>query len=149
MELNSKEYNTLKTRNYLKVTELIFFFNGVTKKASEWIKTEQSLKSMNFNYYKVLNKTTKYTLKNSLLNNASPLVNGTTFFIKPIKSKQLSKQALLSKMEPLQFTLLGIKLNNKIYSANIIKLTNLLNYLENKLSFYQFNNTNLKVSKNK
>jgi len=145
MELTSKEYNILKTKSYLKTTELIFFFNGVAKKSNDWISTEQSLRSMDFSYYKVLNKTTIHTLKNSIINNASTLIYGTTFLIKPLHSIKLSKQVLISKMEPLLFTLLGVKLNNKIYSANIIKLANLLNYSENKFGFYQFNSINLKA----
>lgn len=146
MEFSSKDYKTLKTRQYIKTTKLFFFFTGIDRSSNNWILIEQNLTNLKFNYYKVFNKTATQTLQNSIYNSIKPVINGTTFLIKPTSnSKLLSKQTLINNLEPLLFIMLAIKLNNKIYPTKKLKSLNSLEYYENKLLFYQFGLANLKA----
>jgi hypothetical protein len=147
MKLNTKNYKTLKTKNYLKETNLLFFYNGINRSSNNWIATEQGLKTLNFSYYKIFNKTTAKILKNSIYSSVEPTINGTTFFIKPNNNcNVLTRHILLNNFELLFFTMLAIKLNNKVYNLNQLKTTNSLKYKENMLLFYQFELTHLKSS---
>jgi hypothetical protein len=148
MKFNLKNYKTAKTKKYIKVTNLFFFFSGVNRNSNDWIMTEQDLKKINFSYYKVFNKTATKTLKNSIYNNIKPIINGITFFIKPASiPKQLTKEVILDNFEPLLFMILAVKFNNKIYSITQLKKTNSLDYYENKLLICQFGTTQLKFYK--
>jgi hypothetical protein len=148
MKFNLKNYKTAKTKKYIKVTNLFFFFSGVNRNSDDWIMTEQDLKKINFSYYKVFNKTATKTLKNSIYNNIKPIINGITFFIKPASiPKQLTKEVILDNFEPLLFMILAVKFNNKIYSITQLKKTNSLDYYENKLLICQFGTTQLKFYK--
>ena len=146
MEFSSKDYKTLKTKQYIKTTKLFFFFTGIDRSSNNWILIEQNLTNLKFNYYKVFNKTATQTLQNSIYNSIKPVINGTMFLIKPTSnSKLLSKQTLINNLEPLLFIMLAIKLNNKIYPTKKLKSLNSLEYYENKLLFYQFGLANLKA----
>lgn len=145
MKFTLKSYKTSKTKNYLKANNLFFFFSGVNRNSDDWVKTEQGLKTINFNYYKVFNKTANKTLQSSIYNNIKPVINGITFFIKPaVTLKPLSKEVMLTQFEPLLFMILGVKFNNKIYSVAQLKKINSLDYSQNKLLIYQFGVANLK-----
>ena len=143
MKLNTKEYQKIKTKEYLKKNRLFFFLNGVNRNSNGWRKTEQSLAAIGFMFFKSFNRITKKELKNSTFKNLKEIVNGPTFLIKP--KAQLFRDVLLSKFCPLLFILLAIKVNNKIYPlAALKKNQNEINYTNNALLFYQFNVTHLK-----
>ena len=146
MQFSSKNYKILKTKNYLKENNLFFFFNSIHRNSNDGIIIEQNLKKFNLNYYKIFNKTSKTTIKNSVYKNSSELINSMTVFIKPIsQSIELKKSNLLSCFEPLLFSMLAIKLNNKIYSTSQLKEMTTLNYKDVKLLLFQFSATNLKI----
>ena len=110
---------------------------------------EQGLKNINFNYYKVFNKTAIKTLNESVLNKMKQIIISISFFIKPNSNfKTLSRQILLHNFEPLTFTMLAIKFNNKIYSVKQFKTTHSLKYNENKLLLYQLGITNVELQLN-
>lgn len=145
MKLNTKEYQKIKTKEYLKKNQLFFFLNGVNRNSNDWRKTEQSLVTMGFMFFKSFNKITNKELKNSTFKNLKEIINGPTFLMKPKSKAQLSRDVLLSKFCPLLFILLAIKINNKIYPLVVLKKNqNEINYTSNNLLFYQFNVTNLK-----
>lgn len=144
MEFNSKDYQILKTKDYFKTKNFFFFFNSINHDSNSLVILEQKLNSLNFNYFKVFNKLTNNILKNSIYNNIK-IANGIIFFIKPkMDSKAQSKQIIVSNFELLLFTLLAIKLNNKIYTTMHFKNMDSLEYKENKLSLYQFGALNFK-----
>ena len=145
MKLSTKDYQKIKTKEYLKKNQLFFFFNGVNRNSNDWRKTEQSLVRMGFMFFKSFNKITRKELKNSIFKKLKEIVNGPTFLIKPKATAQLSIDILLSKFCPLLFILIAIKINNKIYPLIVLKKNqNEINYTHNALLFYQFNVTNLK-----
>jgi hypothetical protein len=150
MKFTARDYATSKTKQYIKINSLFFFFHGVNQNYKNWLITEQNLKTINFSYYKVFNKKTTEALKNSIFKTIQSIVNSVTFLIKPIyKDKRVSKKTLLNNFEPLLFVMLIIKLNNKIYKINQLKTTNSFNYNKNKLILFQFNISNSKINNQK
>ena len=144
MKFTSKEYKITKTKNYLKNNAIFFFFSGINQDSGNWIKTEQGLKNLNFNYCKVFNKTSTKTFYNSIYKNITPTINSVTFFINPNSDNSLSSKKMLLNIET--FVFLAIKINNKIYSFNQLKYLNSFDYCDNKLLLYQFCITNIKIS---
>lgn len=151
MEFSSKEYHIKKTRDYVTKKNLFFFFNGVNKKSNDWINVEQELQKLSFSYYKILNKISKKTLNESIYLNVSSLINSVTFIIQPERTggKEITKQMLLKSFEPLGFILLAVKVNNKVYSNKQLLDILSFKYEENKLFFFQFSVTNIKIVLNK
>ena len=146
MDLTTKKFKIEKTKNLIKHNNLFIFLNGINRNSNDWILIEQELKKINFNYYKIFNKTTKKTLNNSIFLNTSSLINSMTFLLKPLVAEQeINKNILLNKIETLIFALLAIKVNNKIYSKTKLKNLVSLNYKNNKLLLYKFLISNTKV----
>lgn len=146
MQFTSKEYKILKTKNYMKENNLFFFFNSVNRNSSDGIVIEQSFKKLNFNCYKIFNKTSKKLLNNSVLINSTELINSMTFFIKPVpKINELKKSTLSNSFEPLLFNMLAIKFNDKVYSKTQLKEIFSFNYTDIKLILLQFCTVNAKL----
>jgi len=145
MKLTSKEYKILKIKKYFKNNNIFFLFNGLNTTTYNWMTTEQELKRINFNYYKIFNKTSYNEINTSIYQNLTPTINGVTFFLKPKKNlKLLTKHLLLTNFKTFLFDILAVKFNNKLYSIQQIKKISSLNYLKNNLILYQFSVTNLK-----
>lgn len=151
MKISPKIYKFKKNKNYIKTNTLFFIFNGININSNKWILTEQKLKTYNFNYYKIFNKTTYVTLKQSIYCKlSSSLISSLVLFIKPeTQNKSLNKKIILNKLDILNFILISINLNNKIYSAILLKKVNSLNYFSNKLLLYNFLVTSLKINTKK
>lgn len=142
-----KIYQTLQTKNYLKNKSFIFISNGVNRKAINWLKFEQNLKTINLNYYKIYNKIGKKIFKASTYTNFINLINGPFFFLSVNNNKIIPKKLLKKDLlELLKFIILALKLNNKIYSLKQIKKLNSFIYKKEITTFYQFLITNLKFS---
>jgi hypothetical protein len=142
MKLTPKNYKTIKTKNYLKKNNLFFFFNGINQNSNNWIRTKQDLQNLNLNYYKIFNKTSIATFKNSIYKNNDAPINGLTLLIKPTSHNILITKKILFSLDP--FIFLAFKLNNKIYSLTQIKQINSFSYYNNKLLLYKFGITNIK-----
>ena len=145
MKLSIKDYKITKVKEYFKTNQLFFFANGINRNSIDWLLTEQGLKEIGFNYYKLLNKTIIKTVHNSTYSAIKPIIGGSTFLIKPEQNKHFLKQTILNDFSPLFFELLIVKFNNKLYSITSLKNTYSLEYKETKLLFYQFNVTHLKT----
>lgn len=150
MELTSKSYKICKTKNYIKTSNLFFFFNGINCNSKDWLIKEQNVKMANFSYYKVFNKIVMMSIQKSVYCTIYPTLAGVVFFIKSkISNKFLSKKIVLNKLESLLFILLAVKLNNKVYSPKLVKKINFLEYKDNNLFLFQCLITNLKFSSKK
>ena len=146
MEIKNKDYKITETKTYLKINTLFFVFNGISRNSNNWLNVEQELKTLGYKPYKILNKITKKTLNSSIYFKIKPIINGSTFFIKPINTQcKIDKDIFLRSFEPLLFIILAIKINNKMYSANQIKTLRSLSYKENKLIIQQFIVTHMKT----
>jgi hypothetical protein len=65
---------------------------------------EQELKKIDFNCYKICNKTSKTLLKNSIILNTSSLLKSMTFLPKPLENKKyINKNILFTNIETLIF----------------------------------------------
>ena len=144
MKLTLKDYKTFNTKQYIKSTNLFFFFNSINQNSKDSIETKQKLKNINFNYYKIFNKTSTRILKGSIFKNVIPLINGETYFVKYTVKKPLSKRILFKNFENLMFIFLASKINNKFYFSNQLQNVNILNYYKSNLLLCQFLISNLK-----
>ena len=135
MKFNYKNFKIKKTKNYMKKNKLFIFVSSICN----------SLKNINFSYYKIYNKTVRKALKSSIYYRAIKFVlNSTIFLIKP-KIKKLLKQILYINFKFYNFLIL--KLNNKIYKTIQLKKNYSLNYKINKLFIFKFAVINLKKIK--
>jgi hypothetical protein len=142
-----KTYKFKKNKNYIKTNSLFFFFNGANINSTDWITTEQKLKTYSFNYYKIFNKTILITLKKSIYCNIkSSIISSLILLVKPeFNNKILNKKIVLNKLDFLNFVLLSINLNNKMYSVVTMKEISSFRYFSNKLLLYSFLSTSLKI----
>lgn len=144
---NIKTYKTKKTKNYIKKNRLVFFFNGVNKKHTKWVKTEQILKSINLNYFKIFNNALLIGIKTSIYCNINSSISNSIILIRTNQPENnLLKRIIFDKLETLMFLIITIKLNNKIYSKIQLKQITNLNYYDNTLILFRFFNVNLKIS---
>lgn len=143
MKLTFKNYKILKTKDYIKKNHLFFIFNGINKNSTNQVFIEQNLKHVNYNCYKIFNKTTKKILNDSIYRLIKLAINGNTFFVKS-KNKKLLMLILTITFELLLFNILLIKFNDKLYSTIQLKRNYCLNYQNNKLLIFQFSLAHLK-----
>ena len=142
-----KNYQTLKTKRYLKNNSILLISNGINQKSTNWVKFEQGLKKINLNYYKPYNKITQKIFKASVYSNFVSLINGPFFLLIPENRTILTKKLLKREtLEFFKFRLLALKLNKKIYSTKQIQKLNSFVYKESISVFYQFLLINLKIS---
>lgn len=109
MKLILKSYKLSKLKNYFKDNSVILIYNIKTKK--EFIDNMQHFKKSNFSSYSVSNSLIKKCLKNSIYLNYISLISSLIILIRIKNNSNLTK---FNK----QNLLLGIKINNKIYSVN-------------------------------
>ena len=144
MKLNGKTYHWIKTKNYFKTNNFFLFVTGINQNSSDWLVTEQKLKTIGFNHYKLLNRAAVKAIKSSIYFNNSSVITGLTLSLKPQTNMRFFKYVVLNTFNLLSFELLVIKFNNKMYSINSLKNVYSLKYKETKLLFYQFSITYLK-----
>jgi hypothetical protein len=150
MKILPKIYKLNKNKNYIKTNNLLFFLNGTNIKSNDWIKTEQKLKTYNFNYYKIFNKSILITLNKSIYCNIkSSIVASLILLLTPNSKTKTVTKKIMNKLELLNFIVLSLNLNNKIYSIVTIKKINSFTYYNNKLIFYKFLIANLNKSNKK
>ena len=145
MELNFKNYQKLKIKNHLKTNTFLLFSIGANRNSQNWIDTEQSLHKLNLNYYKIYNNIAIKTIENSIYKNSTDIINSTFFYL-TVKTDNFIKLNLLNLLKSIFFSILSVKLNNKIYSLHTLKNINSLTYKKNQSILYQFLLTNLKLS---
>lgn len=145
MKILPKIYKLNKNKNYIKTNNLLFFLNGTNIKSNDWIKTEQNLKNYNFNYYKIFNRSVLITLNKSIYCNIkSSIISSLILFATPEQNAKILNKKIVNKLELLNFIVLSLSLNNKIYSVITIKKINSFVYYSNKLLLYKFLVINLK-----
>ena len=148
MQLNFKKYQTFKTKQYLIKNNFLIFSIGANQNTQNWITVEQNLYKLKFDYHKVYNNITRKIIKNSIYRNLFNTINSTFFFLKPkIKNKQIPlKSKILKSLNLTLFTVLFIKLNNKIYTIPKLKHISSFCHKTNMTTMYQSLITNLKLS---
>jgi|SouAtlMetagenome_1021521.scaffolds.fasta_scaffold35777_1 hypothetical protein len=128
MDFNLKTYKHFKIKHYLRRKNLIFFFHGTSLNNESWIKIEQILFSHQLKYFRILNKLTINTLKNSIFKNLTTLIHGPIFILNSNNTRLTFKK--LANISPF-IDLLGIRLNYRVYSKEQVNKLKKLTYLEN------------------
>jgi hypothetical protein len=141
MQINFKNYQISKTKNYLKKNNFLLFSINANQNSQNWLKIEQGLHKLNLSYYKTYNNSAKKIIKNSIYKNSIHLINSTFFFLKPIKKNDIA----INLINSIFFTVLAIKLNKTLHLISQLKKINSLNYKKNVSITYQFLLTNFKM----
>jgi len=128
MDFNLKTYKRFKIKHYFKTINFFFFFHGTFLNNENWIKIEQGFVTHELKYVRVLNKLMINTLKNSIFKNLVVLIHGPIILLNNVNVKLTFKE--LENINPL-ISLLGFKLNNKVYSRKQIKNLKRMSYFEN------------------
>jgi len=138
-----KNYQRIKIKNCLKAYSLLIITNGINQDYKNQTLTKQEFKKLKITYYKIYNKLTTKILKNSKFKNITQLIYSPIFFILPKQND--FNISILNYLETLLFLIVGIKLNQKIYSSVQIKNLKSLNYKNEITILYQFLLINLKL----
>ena len=133
MDFDLKTYKHLKIRYYFKAVNCFFFFHGTSLKNENWIKIEQILVAHKLKYFRIFNKIMIKTLKSSIFKNLIVLIHGPIILLNGNNADLTLKD--LENISPL-ISLLGFRLNNKIYSRKQIKNLKKVSYIENVFGVY-------------
>lgn len=146
MDFNFKTYQIAKLKKYLKNESLFLLFNSTKLSLTKWTFTEQNLKKLKLDYSKFLNKTTVKTFKNSIYKNFSSNIVGFILFVNSNQKHIELNLTSLAKILKSSFTLISIKLNNKIYSTSQIKGLSDLSYNKSVFNLYRVLDKQLKTT---
>ena len=139
MDLDLRKASLLKTKIFMKWHKLFFLLTGKNTNYKDGLILEQTFKSTDFIANKTINRDAKKIIEKSIYYNLDKVITSTVFLSKPKKElKFLIKNTIIDKFESASFSLLVIKLNQKLYYPNTVKSMNFLNYMDNKLFFFQF-----------
>ena len=125
MKFEFRNYQYLKIKNYLKINKFFIFLNSSKIKTKNWIEAEQSLHKLKLNYNKSYTKITRYLIKNSIFYSSLTLISGMVILTNLTKINNSIKPI---RNIPEIFSLLIIKLNNKIYNIEQLKNLEFTNY---------------------
>jgi hypothetical protein len=104
------------------------------------------LSEIKTSHYKIPNRLTLKSIRNSIFVKVEKTISNLTFFFKPkFNLDGLSKNILIVECKVLLFVLLAIKFNNKFYTKSLVANANSFIYYENKLLLFQFELILLKV----
>ena len=146
MDFSFKNYQIFKLKKYLKKKDFFFLFQSSKFNLKKWIHIEQNLKKLKLNYYKPLNSVTVNTLKKSIYKNFNLVINGFIILIDfNYKTSQLDYDSILKSLNN-SFSLISIKLNNKIYSPIQLKRMKNFSYKKNMFNFHKTLDNRLKFS---
>ena len=146
MDFNFKTYQVIKLKKYFKKNGLFFLFNAAKLDLTKWVLTEQNLKKLKLNYYKPLNKTTVKTFKKSIYKNFGSNIAGFLLLINSnCKTIELNLSSIMKVLKS-SFTLVSVKLNNKIYSTSQLKGLNEFSYIKSVSNLHRELDKQLKTS---
>jgi len=146
MDFNSKDYQSVKLKNFFKTNGFFFWFHSAKLDLSQWIQTEQKLKKLKLNYSKGLNGVTLKLFKSSIYTNVSPIVCSFVLFINPnFKTTELRLDSIKKELKP-SFELISVKVNDKVYSTSQLKGVNDFSYKKNVFNLYKSLDQHLKTS---
>lgn len=133
MDFKNKQYKSLKTKNFVKKNNLLFFFKKVEISCQKLIKNSQKQKIFNFTIFQIINKIFKNFIDNSIFKSFKSIINNITASLWFSKLK-LSKKFLIANY---LFNLLAIKVDNKIYHSTQLKKNFSVNYTNYKLLLFK------------
>ena len=145
MDFNLKDYQILKLKKYFKKNSFFFLFQSAKLNLTQWTATEQELKKLKLNYYKTLNGTTLKTFEKSIYKNSSPTITNFVILIdSKFKTTEFDLERLKKDLKP-SFSMISLKLNNKIYSPVQLKGVKSLSYKKNMFNLHRSLDQHLKT----
>jgi hypothetical protein len=146
MDFNSKDYQSVKLKNFFKTNGFFFWFHSAKLDLNQWVRTEQKLKKLKLNYSKGLNGITLKLFKNSIYTTISPIVCSFILFINSdFKTTEVQLESVKKDLKP-SFELIAVKVNNKVYSTSQLKGLNDFSYKKNMFNLYKSLDQQLKTS---
>jgi hypothetical protein len=131
MKFNIKTYKFLKVKNYFKNSHCFFLYNTVVQKNN--IINAQYFKKIELKHYKLYNSLTKLIFSSSIYKKYISLIISLLIMIFPDTSSKLVQIPHTNNT----LSLIGIKINNKIYSSKQIDHFFIFNYKKNVLNLMQ------------
>ena len=146
MKFSTRLSQNVKIWRYLKKKNFLFFFSGITQNSDIFWISEQKLKTLNFNFYKIFNRIVKKTLITSTFKNVTSLVRTITFFI-DLTAANPQKKYFFNIFKLYPFFMLALRLNNNIYQTKQFKKLHHLHYKNNIFTNLRFAWTYIIISK--
>ena len=140
-----KKYQTMKINLQIKTNTILFFFLSSKSKSIHWRENEQVLKNLKLTYYKTINKIALKKFKESIYKNFTVLISGLILLI-TTNSKRLEKFERIKNLLQKSFSLISLKLNNKMYSINEINQIPYFSYRKNLFVFYKYLERHTKIN---
>ena len=137
MDFNLKTYKYSRIKHYLREINFFFFFQGASVDSRSWIKIEQDFVSHDLKYYRIHNKLMINALRSSIFRNTVILIHGPIILLNSNNKNMKLTFKELENINPL-IHLLGLRLNNKIYSKKQTKNLKKMSYLENISIFHKY-----------
>lgn len=126
-----KKYKKKKIAAFTKTENIFFIFQSVNKNSKDLVATNQNTYKLKLRYNKIVNKSAHVALNESTLKNTLTAFKNIIIFLKPNIERLQKKKVLIRELKKLNFHLLFVKINNKIYSIFDFKTLNFLSYKNN------------------
>ena len=136
-----KTYKYLTLKTYFKKFRFFFLYNTTIQKNN--FKITQELKKLELKYWKLYNTLTVLIMQTSIYRNYTSLINGLVMIVRPNVSMTLNTLAQFNDI----LTLVGIKVNNKLYSSKQINLIIEFEYIKDFLGLIKTAKFSLRVLK--
>jgi hypothetical protein len=124
MKLTIKAYKYLRMKKCFKKANLIYILNTVTEKNDAYI--TQKLKRFEVSHFKLYNALAKLMFRESIHQNFRSLITGFVMIAFPEARTNQKPQFFTSEV----LMLIGLKINNKVYSIKQLYLCNNFEYHE-------------------
>ena len=132
MRLHLKNHCEFKIRNHFKNQNLLFFYHVSKQKSTNWVLFEQKLKTLNLKFYRPSNNVMRRVLKESIYSNLKNLISGAIVILKLEKDKKkMNIEKLRKKINKEESICLAVKIEDKIYSNDLIKTCSSISYRTN------------------
>jgi len=121
MKFNLKNYKLKQIKEYVKKERFFFIYNISNLNYENQLKIDQTFYNNNLKCLKVYNTISKSLLKQSIFKNTETIINGSIGFV-TFKDDKIVLNSLKKLLKPHPtMDLLGVRLNNKVYSVNQLK----------------------------
>ena len=147
MKLTFKGYKKKRIETLLNSKNFLIICNSASVDSKEWRKIYQGLFELGIKTEKVTNGLFKNAIKNTKFYYFNGLFNGSILLLTVDNKGKTDLMKLLNQLKRHKnvISILGIKINNQIYSLNQIKKLNTLNYSTNLKLLYNSLHKTLKL----
>jgi hypothetical protein len=136
-----KTYKHLTLKTYFKKFRFFFLYNTIIQKNN--FKITQELKKLELKYCKLYNTLTVLIMQNSIYRNYTSLINGLIMIVLPTISMNINTLVQFKDI----ITLVGLKINNKLYSSNQINFIVKFEYIKDSLNLIKTVKLSLRILK--